>query len=237
MNKQLAIAVLLFFSIASPVRAQIPHFPVPVAPAGAGLPVYDAAAEATRLQQLGLEQQNTYGGSAGIWQSNEQFLNSLGALIKQQTGLSYSDAQLIQIFEQLYPGYSTQLAAPTPQDSVQTNLNTLNGTLQDAQAQAQSWQGEQTTLAGLELDNQSALGNLQVSQTGNEIALISVQQQQAIRQLIMALLNSYNVNSAAAVNAQTASELTAMAIVGAPDQVLTLAPPGPPAPVISTGGQ
>jgi hypothetical protein len=95
MNKQLAIAALLFFSIASPVRAQIPHFPVPVAPAGAGLPVYDAAAEATRLQQLGLEQQNTYRGSAGIWQSNEQFLNSLGALIKQQTGLSYSDAQLI----------------------------------------------------------------------------------------------------------------------------------------------
>jgi hypothetical protein len=36
-------------------------------------------------------------------------------------------------------------------------LNTLN----DAQAQNQHFQGEQTTLAGLELDNQSALGTLQ----------------------------------------------------------------------------
>jgi P-type conjugative transfer protein TrbJ len=193
---------------------------------GDGVPVFDADTEATRLQQLQLEQQNTYAGNVGVWQSNQQFLDSLGALIKQQTGLSYSDAQLIQIFEQLYPGYSTQPAAPTPQDSVQTNLNTLNGTLQDAQAQAQHWPSEQTTLAGLELDNQSAFCNLQVSQTGNEIALISDQQQQTIRQLIMALLNSYNVNSAAAVNAQTGSQLTAMAIVGAPPQVLALAPPG-----------
>jgi P-type conjugative transfer protein TrbJ len=235
-----ALALLLTMGVVALTnglaRAQIPPFPLPQAPPGSGVPVYDAAAEATRLQQLGLEQQNTYGGSAGVWQSNEQFLDSLGALIKQQTGLSYSDAQLVQIFEQLYPGYSTQLTAPTPQDSVQTNLNTLNGTLQDAQAQARSWQGEQTTLAGLELDNQSALGNLQVSQTGNEIGLLNVQQQETIRQLIMALLNSYNVNSAAAVNAQTVSQLSAMAIVGAAPQVLALAPPGPPAPVISAGG-
>jgi P-type conjugative transfer protein TrbJ len=232
----LITAVALHFP-AGCAMAQIPPFAVPTAPAGAGVPVFDAAAEATRLQQLQLEQQNTYAGSAGVWQPNQQFLDSLGALIKQQTGLSYSDPQLIQIFEQLYPGYSIQQGAPTPQDSVQTNLNTLNGTLQDAQAQAQSWQGEQTTLAGLEVDNQSAVGNLQVSQTGNEIALIRVQQQQTIRQLIMALLNSYNVNSAAAVNAQTASQLTAMALVGAPPQVLTLAPPGPPIAVISAGGQ
>jgi P-type conjugative transfer protein TrbJ len=160
----------------------------------------------------------------------------LGALIKQQTGLSYSDAQLVQIFEQLYPGYNTQLTAPTPEASVDTNLNTLNGTLQDAQAQNQSYQGEQTTLAGLELDNQTALGNLEVSQTGNEIALISVQQLQTLRQLVMALLNSYNVNAAAVVNTQTASELSAMAIVGAPAQSLALGPPAA-IPLITVGDQ
>jgi len=236
MRYRVLVITTLIVSFAAAALAQIPPFPFPIPPAGGGFPVFDAAAEATRLQQLQLEQQNTYAGSAGVWQPNEQFLTQLGALIKQQTGISYSDPQLIQIFEQLYPGYSSQQGAPTPLDSVQTNLNTLNGTLQDAQAQNQSYQSEQTTLAGLELDNQSALGNLQVSQTGNEIALISVQQQQTIRQLIMALLNSYNVNSAAAVNAQTASQLSAMAIIGAPPQVLTLLPPGPPAPVISSGG-
>jgi P-type conjugative transfer protein TrbJ len=233
---RVVLIVALFFSFAPPALAQIPQFPFPIAPGGTGAPVFDAAAEATRLQQLQLEQQNTYAGNAGVWQSNEQFLTELGALIKQQTGLSYSDAQLVQIFEQLYPGYNTQLTAPTPEASVDTNLNTLNGTLQDAQAQNQSYQGEQTTLAGLELDNQTALGNLEVSQTGNEIALISVQQLQTLRQLVMALLNSYNVNAAAVVNTQTASELSAMAIVGAPPQSLALGPPAA-IPLITVGDQ
>lgn len=222
-------AIILTCGVAA---AQIQPYPVPQVPAGGGqgIPVYDATAEMTRLQQLGLEQQNTTGGSAGIWESNEQFLNALGALITKQTGLSYSYPQLVQMFEQLYPGYNTQQQEPTPEDSVETNLNTLNGTLQDAQAQAQNWQTEQTTLAGLELDNQSALGNLQVSQTGNEIALAEVQQLQTLRQLLMALLNSQNVNSASAVNAQTGSQMTAMAMVGAPPQVLQLVPASSPPP-------
>ncbi|MBV9481548.1 MAG: hypothetical protein JO249_12475 [Acidobacteria bacterium] len=197
---------------------------------GQGIIVYDPTAEDTRLQQLAIEQQNTTGGNAGVWQPNQQFLEQLGALITQQTGLSYSNAQLAQIFQQLYPGYNSQQAAPTPQQSVQTNLNTLSGTLEDAQAQARSWEGEQTTLGQLEADNAAAIGNLQVSQTGNEIALMSVQQQQTIRQLIMALLNAYTVNSAAAVNAQTASQLSAMAIIGAPAQIVSQIPMGAAAP-------
>src|SRR5215831_1408629 len=106
------VTVAFGLLLTSLAHAQIPPFPFPQAqPAGGGIPVYDAAAEATRLQQLKLEDQNTYAGAAGVWQPNQAFLQQLGALIKQQTGLSYSDAQLIQIFEQLYPGYSTQMTA------------------------------------------------------------------------------------------------------------------------------
>jgi len=179
----------------------------------------------------------TTGGDAGIWQSNEAFLDSLGALIQQQLGLSYSDPQLIQLFEQLYPGYSTQLKPPVVEDSVQANLNTLNGTLHDAQAQSQNWPSEQQSLTDLEADNAGAGGPLQAEQTGNEIALFSIQQQQMIRQLIMALLNSYNINSATQQQTAAASQLSAMAIIGAPPQVLALAPPGPAAPIFSAGGQ
>jgi P-type conjugative transfer protein TrbJ len=178
----------------------------------------------------------TQGGDAGVWQSNEQFLDSLGALIQQQTGLSYSDPQLIELFDELYPGYATQQQAPSPQDSVQTNLNTLNGTLQDAQAQSQNWPNEQTTLATLEANNAGVTGQLQAAQTGNEISLISVQQQQTIRQLIMALLNSYTINAAAQQQAQAASQLSAVAIIGAPPQVMALAPPSDtPLPMTGAG--
>jgi hypothetical protein len=51
-------------------------------------------------------------------------------------------------------------------DSYQLDMNTLNGTLQDTQAQAQEWQSEQVTLATLEAMNAGAIGNLQVAQIG-----------------------------------------------------------------------
>jgi P-type conjugative transfer protein TrbJ len=178
----------------------------------------------------------TQGGDSGVWQPDEQFLDSLGALIRQQTGLSYSDPQLVELFEELYPGYNTQQDAPAPQDSVQTNLNTLNGTLQDAQAQSENWPSEQTEETDLEADNAGVSGQLQAAQTGNEVALLSIEQQREIRQLIMALLDSYNINSAAQQQAQTASQLSAMAIIGAPPQVLVMAPPSDtPLPLTGAG--
>ncbi len=143
--------------------------------------------------------------------------------------MSYSYSELTQQFQQLYPGYTIPSSgAPTLQQSVDVNLNTLNGALQDAQAQAQEWQTEQTTLGTLELKNQTAIGNLQVAQTGNEIALREVQQLQNLRQLMMAALNSQNVNAADSVNNQTMSQMTALAIATAPPQVLKLVPGTPP---------
>jgi hypothetical protein len=227
-------------SIAAPVYAQLPGGGCgddPLTPCYVSDPPVEQATDDMDTVQLpAILQALTTGGDAGVWQSNEEFLDSLGILIQQQLGLSYSEPQLIELFEQLYPGYSTQQPAPVPQDSVQTNLNTLNGTLQDARAQSWNWPKEQDSLTELEADNAGAGGPLQAEQTGNEIALLSVQQQQMIRQLIMALLNSYNVNSATVMQQQTASQLSAMAIIGAPPQVVALAPPGPPAPLLGGGG-
>jgi P-type conjugative transfer protein TrbJ len=226
-------------ALVSPALAQFGASAVVTVP---GSVTSDAAAEASladidQTQLPAILQQDTTtalslttGGDSGVWQPDEQFLDSLGALIQDQLGLSYSDPQLIQIFEQLYPGYNTQLPPPTPQDSVNTNLNTLNGTLQDAQAQSQHWPPEQTQMIDLEADNAGVSGQLQTAQTGNEIGLLSVSQQREIRQLIMALLNSYNVNSAAQQQAQAASQLSAMAIIGAPPQVLALVPADAPPP-------
>jgi P-type conjugative transfer protein TrbJ len=228
--RQVTMIAALCCSIAAPTYAQILGGGCgddPLTPCYVSDPTVEQATNDMDTVQLpAILQSLTTGGDAGVWQSNEAFLNSLGALIQQQLGLSYSDPQLIQLFEQLYPGYSTQLKPPVVEDSVQTNLNTLNGTLQDAQAQSQNWPLEQDSLTDLEADNTGAGGPLQAEQTGNEIALLSVQQQQMIRQLIMALLNSYNVNSATQQQTAAASQLTAMAVMGAPPQIVGPVPMG-----------
>lgn len=171
-------------------------------------------------QQLQYMIKNTTGGDAGAWQSNQGLLTNLGSLINEQEGLSYTVQGVGQQFQQLYPGYNTATTAGTqsPQTSTDTTLNTLNGALASAQAQAENFQAEQTTLQGLELKNQTAVGRLQAIQVGNEIALAQVQQVQMLRQLVMAMMNSQNVASANDLNSQARSQLGALAIIGAPPQ-------------------
>ena len=169
-------------------------------------------------QQLQYMIKNTTGGGAGIWQSNQSLLTNLGNLINEQEGLSYTAQDLTQQFQQLYPGYQTATTAgvQSPQATAETTLNTLNGALASAQAQAQDFQAEQATLQGLELRNQTAVGRLQAIQVGNEIALAQVQQVQMLRQLVMAMMNSQNVAAANQVNSQTQSNLEAQAFFSAP---------------------
>src|SRR3981081_2446260 len=109
---------------------------------------------------------NTTGGGDGVWQSNQNLLANLGGLISEQQGLSYTFPGLAQQFQQLYPGYNVTSTpgAQSPQASVDTTLNTLNGALQSAQSQAQNFQSEQAALQMLEMKNQTAIGNLQAVQ-------------------------------------------------------------------------
>jgi len=199
---------------------------------GIGDEVFDPTMYASQLQQLQQETQtvatlgqqlqymiqNTTGGGAGVWQSNQNLLTNLGNLINQQEGLSYSFQGLTQQFQQLYPGYNTATTAgvQSPQATTETTLNTLNGALASAQAQAQDFQAEQASLQGLELRNQTAVGRLQAIQVGNEIALAQVQQVQMLRQLVMAMMNSQNVAAANQVNSQVQSSVEAQALFSAP---------------------
>jgi P-type conjugative transfer protein TrbJ len=172
-------------------------------------------------QQLQYMVQNTTGGGAGVWQSNQNLLTNLGGLISEQQGLSYTFQSLAQQFQQLYPGYNAANTpgVQSPMASADTTLNTLNGALQSVQAQAENFQGEQAALQMLETKNQTAVGRLQAIQVGNEIALAQVQQVQMLRQLVMAMANSQNTAAANQLNSQTQSQLGALAIIGATAQV------------------
>ena len=178
----------------------------------------ETAAVTNLAQQLQYMVKNTTGGGAGVWQSNQNLLSNLGGLISEQQGLSYTFQGLAQQFQQLYPGYNVTSTpgAQSPQASVDTTLNTLNGALQSAQSQAQNFQSEQATLQTLEVKNQTAIGNLQAVQVSNEIALAQVQQIQMLRQLVMAEMNSQNTAAANQLNSQTQSQLAAQALLSAP---------------------
>lgn len=222
---RLATLIALVLSLATP--------PFACAQFGGGTQiVFDPQMFARQLQQLQQETQsvvtltqqlqymikNTTGGGAGVWQTNEGFLTNLGNLINEQEGLSYSVQGLTQQFQQLYPGFNTVSTAgvQSPRTTMETTLNTLNGALASAQAQAQDFQAEHATLQSLELKNQTAIGNLEAVQVSNEIALAQVQQIQMLRQLVMAEMNSQNVTAANQVNNQVQTSLEAQATFSAP---------------------
>jgi type IV secretion system protein TrbJ len=172
----------------------------------------------TLAQQLQYMVKNTTGGGAGVWQSNQGFLTNLGNLINEQEGLSYSAQGLTQQFQQLYPGFNTATTpgVQSPEATVETTLNTLDGALASAQAQAQNFQAEQATLQTLEFKNQTAIGNLQAVQVSNEIALAQIQQIQMLRQLVMAQVNSQNLRAANEINIEAQTSLAAQALFSAP---------------------
>ena len=210
----ISVAFLTLIFSATPARAIF----------GIGDQVFDPTMYASQLQQLQQETQtlvteaqqlqymikNTTGGSAGVWQSNQSMLDELGGLIQQQGGLSYSLGNLQSQFQQQFPGYAVP-QNPDQQEAtnIATTLNTLNGTLADAQSQAQNFANEQAQFAQLEGMNRTATGRLQAIQVGNEIALQQAQQIQMLRQLVVAMINAQNVTAANAVNRQAAEDASA----------------------------
>ena len=194
----------------------------------------ETAAVTTMAQQLQYMVKNTTGGDAGIWQSNQGLLTNLGALISEQEGLSYTVQNVGQQFQQLFPGYHSGQTpgVRSPEASTETTLDTLNGALKSAQAQAEDFQTEQISLQRLEARNQTAIGSLQAIQVSNEIALAQAQQIQMLRQLTMAMMNSENVASANEVNQRVQSDLEAQSVLSAPvrQDVLTSSEPPPTQP-------
>src|SRR5271165_4254318 len=215
-------AVFLCLTLPARARAQFGGSQIvfdPTMYAGQLQQLQQEVATVTNLaQQLQYAIKNTTGGGAGVWQSNQNLLTNLGDLINQQEGLSYTFQGLTQQFQQLYPGFNAASTAgvQSPQTTADTTLDTLNGALASAQAQAQNFQAEQASLQTLELKNQTAIGNLQAVQVGNEVALAQVQQVQMLRQLVMAMIDSENVAAANQLNDQVESSLEAQALFSAP---------------------
>jgi len=222
-------AVVLMLALAAPACAQFDEI------------VFDPTMYAAQLQQLAAEQAtastvaqqlqidiaNDTGGNAGAWINNSAYLASLPQLIDLQQGLAYDNQALAQQFALMYPGLPQPGAGPAQASqltSYDTALNTLSGALQGVQSQADDFQAENVTFGLLEAGNQGAIGSLQAIQTGNEIALQLGQQLQMLRQLVMLLINSENLQTANQTNSQVQSQMAAEAVIAAPPQIAVGAP-------------
>ena len=203
----------------------------------------ETAAVQTLAAQLQYAVQNTTGGGAGLWRSNQGLLTNLGNIVAEQQGLSYTLSNLSSEFQRMFPGYVASQSgnvAPQAAQGFTSTLNTLNGTLQAAAAQAQDFQAEQAALTTLEAKNQGAIGQLQTIQVGNEIALQQVQQLQMLRQLMVAMINAQNVvaanqvSQAAQAQAQQQQWLSGGQLVPYPS---TWSSPNAPHAGLPAGGQ
>lgn len=168
--------------------------------ANATLPVIDYAT----LIQLGnqlmqLKQQTQYiqqqiqmlKGDQYQWSNAQGLINNLGSIVNQTNGIAYSASNVNQKFQQAYPGYQA------PQDfnqqyknNVNMTQNTLNGVLQSMGSSAQDFQSENTRLAFLQRQSQSAQGQTQAIQASAQIASEMVSQIQLLRQTVIAQSNA-----------------------------------------------
>jgi P-type conjugative transfer protein TrbJ len=161
-----------------------------------------------QLQQESLTaqllQQNTTGGGAGSWQSDQPFLNSLATAMGQGAGICYANGNAVQQFNADFPGMVPPPvnAADRARQLTAATLGTLLGALAVGQQQAAHFGFENSQFAALETKNHNAQGALQAIQVTNEILLAQAQQLQMMRQLVITLINADSVYRGHRLNAE-----------------------------------
>jgi type IV secretion system protein TrbJ len=149
--------------------------------------------------------------TGGSWEETIVLLRRLDEVIATGEALHYQLTHLDQELRTRYPGYvAPDRWIPAYQNWTATSLDTLRGTLNTVHEQLKEEERlkEEALLASLKGKTELAVGNLDVSQTGNMIALQIVEEQRKIRQLLGALMNAQNVATAHQINLQAAAERT-----------------------------
>ena len=138
-------------------------------------------------------------------------LNMLSTILAHSQGLAGTMAQMDAQFRQTYGNYN----GPDPAISfalkynnwATTTLKTINGSLNSAGFQGGMLQNEGLWMQQIQAMNQMPLGRDQSLQLGNTIATEEVAQLQALRQLMIADMQSKAAFSAQQVSAQQAQQV------------------------------
>lgn len=125
-----------------------------------------------------------------IWGDAVADLSRLQQLVQQGQGIAFSMGELDDVLRDRFGSYAA-FQANWPQDLSalygswsQTNHDTIAGTLAGANLTAQHFQTEADTMAQLQRQSASAVGQMQALQVGHSIASQQVEQMQKLRGLL-----------------------------------------------------
>lgn len=124
-----------------------------------------------------------------LWmdQNMTQAFRNLQKIVVGGQELSYSLANVDGRFKQMYPGYgSTANFSQSYKDWSGNTLNSVKNALALVSAHSENFSSEQGMMSELVMKSQSAGGQMQALQAGNQISVAMVGQMQQLRQLQMA---------------------------------------------------
>lgn len=137
-------------------------------------------------------------------------LSMLSSILVQSQGLAGSMAQMDAMFRNTYSPFSPNPMvdwAASYNRWATTTLKTISGSLNAAGYQGGMLQNERLWMTQVQTMNQTPLGRDQSLQLGNTIATEEVAQLQALRQLMIADMQSKAAFTAQQVNAQQAQQV------------------------------
>ncbi|APA90222.1 P-type conjugative transfer protein TrbJ (plasmid) [Paraburkholderia sprentiae WSM5005] len=127
------------------------------------------------------------GQAAGaLWNDNNmtQTFKNLSTIVEGGQKIAYTLQNTDQLFHNLHPGYGSAFDFQNGYRNWSDNtLNSVQNALSLMNAHASNFANEQTMIKELQTRSQSAVGQLQVLQSGNEIGVAMIGQMQELRQL------------------------------------------------------
>lgn len=177
--------------------------------------ILEQLVEQTKAQ---LQQLKALSGGQYQWSNAQTLLNKLGDDINKAGGLAYSSQDINARYQKLFPGYQ----APTDyqqhyQDWIKITQATLSGTLQAMSTSSQTFQNENTRLAFLQAQGQSAQGQMQAIQIGLQLASETISQLQLLRQTQMAQASAQTTYYSAQIQNEASREAELHKILKAGD--------------------
>jgi P-type conjugative transfer protein TrbJ len=188
--------------------------PVPVVEVGPNLAVNTLTSQEMVLQVLNSNQEvrmmaQNLVRTGGSWDDLLTLLKRIDEVLATGESLHYQLKDLDQKMSERYPGYvNPGRWIPKYMQWTNTSLHTLRGTLDTVheQLKVQERLREEVVLASLRAKTEGAIGNLDVSQTGNMINLQIVEELRKVRQLLGATVNAQNVATSHQINLQASQD-------------------------------
>jgi P-type conjugative transfer protein TrbJ len=151
-----------------------------------------------------------------IFGSVQQDLGRLAQIVQGGQALAYSMANLDAQFRNTFPGYGSRTSGyfNDYKKWSQTSLDTTLSTLRAAGLQGEQLNNAQSVLARLRAMSTGAGGHMQAIEVGNQIAEQEVEQLMALRQLMLADLQSKQAYQAEQIQKEQAAAAAGQQVFG-----------------------